>query len=225
MLKPKAFIFDLDGVITDTAEFHFLAWKNLADNMGITIDRQFNETLKGVSRMDSLDRILVYGEKANIYTPEEKERFATEKNDAYKELVETMSPKDILPNILPLLVHLKNEKIKVGLASASKNAFRVIELLEVGAYFDYIADASKIANSKPAPDVFLDVMNYFGLEGKDCIGVEDAGAGIESIKAAKMLAVGIGHEKDLPGADLLFKSTSDIDFDAIIKVYTEKYEV
>ncbi len=221
MTIPKAFIFDLDGVITDTAEFHFIAWKNLAKKLGITIDRAFNETLKGVSRMDSLDRILAFGNCQDQYSIEQKEVFATEKNDAYKTLVETMSPIDILPNILPLLKHLKQQQIKVGLASASKNAFRVIDLLEVGVYFDYIADAAQIENSKPAPDVFLDVMDHFWLESKDCIGVEDAGAGIEAIKAANMFAVGIGKESDLPGADLIFSSTSELDFESIIKAYNK----
>lgn len=221
MTMPKAFIFDLDGVITDTAEFHFKAWKELGKKIGITVDLALNETLKGVSRMDSLERILAHGAKTNAFSPEEKEILATEKNEAYKELVETMSPKDILPNILQLLKRLKEEQIKIGLASASKNAFRVIELLEIGEYFDYIADAALIENSKPAPDVFLDVMMHFGLNPQDCIGVEDAGAGIVAIKAAHMFAVGIGKESDLPGTDLLFNNTKEIDFDKIIEAYKD----
>ncbi|MBC7959401.1 MAG: beta-phosphoglucomutase, partial [Vallitaleaceae bacterium] len=216
-----AFIFDLDGVITDTAEFHYLAWKQLAAKMGITMDRAFNENLKGVSRMDSLELILALGKKTGFYTLEEKEAFATEKNEAYKVLVETMTPEYILPNILPLLQRLKSEGIQVGLASASKNAFRVIELLQAGQYFDYIADAAKIANSKPAPDVFLDVMHHFKLESNECIGIEDAGAGIVAIKAANMFAVGIGKERDLPGSDLLFESTAKMDFDTIVKAFQE----
>lgn len=219
MRLPKAFIFDLDGVITDTAEFHYLAWKELAEKMGIIIDRTFNESLKGVGRMDSLEGIIAYGGKTGKYSQQEKEDLAADKNEAYKKLVETMGPENVLPNILHLLNRLKQEAILVGLASASKNAFRVIELLEVGDYFDYIADASKIIHSKPAPDVFLDVMNHFGLKNEECIGIEDAGAGIEAIKAANMFAVGIGKKTDLPKADLIFESTNEINYDAIISAY------
>lgn len=219
---PKAFIFDLDGVITDTAEYHYLAWKNLAATLGIQIDRAFNENLKGVSREESFERILVHGGKSDRFTPEEKAKYAYEKNEEYKRLIKQVTPNDVLPGIVVLLDALKDNGIHIGLASASKNAFEVIDRLELEDYFEYIADAAKIENSKPAPDVFLDVMNHFGLSAKDCIGVEDAQAGIEAIKKAGMYAVGIGKSKDLVGADLVFDKTNDIDLDVIIRHYMEK---
>lgn len=219
MKIPKAFIFDLDGVITDTAEYHYQAWKNLSEKLGITIDRKFNENLKGVSRMDSLNRILEHGGKLSDFTEDDKVKLATEKNEAYKLLINSITPNDVLPKILDLLETLRNNNIKIGLASASKNAFKVVELLKIGEYFDYIADAAKIENSKPAPDVFLDVMKYFDLESRDCVGIEDAQAGIEAIKTADMLAVGIGKATDLIGADLIFTSTDEVDFEAIITKY------
>ncbi len=216
---PKAFIFDLDGVITDTAEYHYMAWKNLAVGLGITIDRAFNENLKGVSREESFERILIYGGKSNQYTPEEKARYAFEKNEEYKRLIKQVTPSDVLPGIIPLLDDLKNNGIRIGLASASKNAFDVIDRLELEDYFDYIADASKIVNSKPSPEVFLNVMDYFGMSPKDCIGIEDAQAGIEAIKSAGMFAVGIGKSSDLIGADLIFDKTNDIELDVIMHKY------
>ena len=164
-----AFIFDLDGVITDTAEYHYLAWKELANKIGIEIDREFNETLKGVSRMESLERILVHGNKQN------------DKNMYYVSLIENITPKDILPGISKLLENIKSNNIKIGLASASKNANMVLNNLKLVNYFDFIADASKCKNSKPAPDIFLMALKGLNVEAKNCIGIEDAYSGIEAI--------------------------------------------
>ena len=169
-----AFIFDLDGVITDTAEYHYLAWKELANKIGIEIDREFNETLKGVSRMESLERILVHGNKKNDFTIEEKEKMANDKNMYYVSLIENITPKDILPGISKLLENIKSNNIKIGLASASKNANMVLNNLKLVNYFDFIADASKCKNSKPAPDIFLMALKGLNVEAKNCIGIEDA---------------------------------------------------
>jgi beta-phosphoglucomutase len=166
--------------------------------------------------MGSLERILTYGNKADVYTNEEKVRLANEKNKAYVDLVSKITKEDVLPNILSLLQSLRNKNIKIGLASASENAFEVIDRLGIRHYFDYIADATKIPNSKPAPDVFLDVMHGFGFESTECIGIEDAQAGIEAIKAANMFAVGIGKKSELIGADIIFENTEKMTFDLVV---------
>ncbi|WP_020560004.1 beta-phosphoglucomutase [Thiofilum flexile] len=224
MNKPTAFIFDLDGVITDTAHYHFLAWQALAQSIGIDFDAAFNENLKGVGRMESLELILQKGNKANAYTLVEKEAMATQKNEHYKELIVKMTPDEVLPKIPELLQRLQQSQVKIGLASASKNAFTVLGCLKMLGDFDYVADAAKIPNSKPAPDVFLDVAKHFGLDSKYCIGVEDAAAGVESIHRAGMFAVGIGDVSSLGEADILFPNTAAIDVDAIYRAYDQWFK-
>ena len=199
----EAFIFDLDGVITDTAYYHYLAWKELGNKIGIEIDEEFNETLKGISRIESLERMLVFGNKENQFTQEEKLQLATEKNEDYKELIKRITPNDILPGIIELLEEAKNNKIKIGLASASKNAIPVLNSLGVIEYFDFIADASKCKNSKPAPDIFLMALNGLNVEAKNCIGIEDAYSGIEAINTSGMYSVGVGDKKTLKNANFI----------------------
>ncbi len=220
-MEPKAFIFDLDGVITDTAEYHYQAWKKLTRELGFDMDREFNENLKGVSRMASLDLLLKKGGIEDKYTEEEKVELATKKNEDYKDLILQMTPDEVLPGISNMLAELKRRGIKIGLASASKNAMTVLKQLEMTDDFEYVADAAKIKHSKPAPDVFLDVANAFEVNPSECIGVEDAQAGIEAIKAAGMFAVAVGDEH-LEGMDLLYKKTADFDVDAIIAAYNKR---
>ena len=159
----EAFIFDLDGVITDSAKYHYLAWKELGQKLGIQIDEEFNESLKGISRVESLERILIYGNKQNKFTVEEKENMANDKNQYYVELIKNISSKDILPGINELLEDIKCNNIKIGLASASKNATMVLEKLGLKEYFDFIADASKCKNSKPNPEIFLMAAKGLGV--------------------------------------------------------------
>lgn len=211
-MKPKAFIFDLDGVITDTAEYHYRAWKALADDLDISFDRTINEQLKGVSRMASLDIILTEGGKQDAYSNLQKEALATKKNDLYKTLINEITPADILPGILDFLNALKEDMIFIGLASASKNAFTVVDLLGIREKFDYIADAAAVKNSKPAPDIFLDVMDHFNLKPEDCVGVEDAEAGVEAIHSAGMIAIGIGGET-LKKSEILLSSTTELKYE------------
>lgn len=200
--KLKAVIFDLDGVITDSARYHYLAWKELADELGIPFDEAYNEKLKGVSRMESLELILKNGNACERYTDEEKEAMAEKKNDNYKELIKQITPNDILPGIMEFLTELKENGIRIALASVSKNAPFIIGQLELETYFDYIADAAAVPNAKPFPDIFLAGMNEFGLSPKECIGVEDARTGIEAIHRAGMKAVGVGTPEEMEEADL-----------------------
>lgn len=201
--KIRAVIFDLDGVITDSARYHYLAWKELADELAIPFDEAYNEKLKGVSRMESLELILANGNACGRYTDAEKEKMAEKKNDNYKELIRQITPADILPGIQNFLDELKGEGIRTALASVSRNALFIIRQLELEPYFDYIADAAKVPNAKPFPDIFLAGMEAFGLGPEECIGVEDARTGIEAIHRAGMKAVGVGTPAEMEEADLL----------------------
>ncbi|QQR90917.1 MAG: beta-phosphoglucomutase [Myxococcales bacterium] len=214
-MSIKAFIFDLDGVITDTAVYHFMAWKKLADELGIAFDEKDNERLKGVSRIRSLEIILEKSDKQ--YSAAEIDTLADIKNEDYKALIRTITPKDILPGVKQAFAWLKSHEIKIGLASASKNAAVVVEALGMTKDFDYIADAAKIKNSKPAPDVFLDVATALKFSPGQCVGIEDAAAGIEAIKTAGMFAVGIGDAKILNQADLIFSAMSHFDPETVLK--------
>ncbi|MEG1504553.1 MAG: beta-phosphoglucomutase [Enterococcus sp.] len=210
----KGVLFDLDGVITDTAEYHYLAWKKLADKLDISIDRQFNEQLKGVSREDSLKLILAHGNRSNNFTEAEFQALAKEKNDNYVEMIQSVSPTDVYPGILELLKDLKKADIKISLASASKNGPFLLEQMALSSYFDGIADPAEIAQGKPAPDIFLLAAKIVGLDAAECIGIEDAQAGIAAIKASGAQPIGVGDAKHL-GTDIPLVAKTDqltIDF-------------
>lgn len=212
--KLKAVIFDLDGVITDSARYHYLAWKELADELGIDFDEEYNEKLKGVSRMESLELILANGNACDKYSMEEKEALATKKNENYKELIKQITPEDTLRGVKPFLEELKANGIKIALASVSKNAPFILNQLQLTEYFDYVADPEKVPNAKPFPDIFLAGMNEFGLKAEECIGVEDAQAGIEAIHRAGMKAIGVGTPEQMKEADLII-STKELSLDKI----------
>lgn len=216
--KLKAVIFDLDGVITDSAHYHYLAWKELADELRIPFDEEYNEKLKGVSRMESLELILMNGDACDKYTQEEKVAMAEKKNDNYKELIKQITPNDILPGILPFLKVLKAEGIRIALASVSKNAPFIINQLQLNEYFDYIADAASVPNAKPFPDIFLAGRDEFKLESCECIGVEDAKTGIEAIHRAGMKAIGVGTPDQMTEADIL-TTTDQLDLDEIRRIF------
>jgi len=211
MIKLQAVIFDLDGVITDTANIHFAAWKKLTDEINVYFDREINELLKGVDRMSSLEMILKNSKKqyTKQYTYEEKLSLTDRKNNYYRNLLETITADSILPGALNTLKLLKNLKIKTGLASASKNAFLIIDKLGISKYFDYIADASKIKKGKPDPEIFLTTADNLKVRSEECMGVEDSEAGIKAIKATCMYALGIGDSNILKDADYVIKSLED----------------
>jgi beta-phosphoglucomutase len=203
----KAVVFDLDGVITDTAHYHYLAWKRLADSVGAPFDEAFNEQLKGVDRMGSLELILARAPRA--WTPEEKLALADAKNRHYQELIATMTPEDLLPGALRALEEARAAGLKVGLASVSKNAFTVLDRLGIRDRFDDVVDAATIRNSKPHPEIFLTAAEHLGVAPRDCLGVEDAAAGVASIKDAGMFAVGVGSPAVLYRADRVIPSMRD----------------
>lgn len=218
----KGVLFDLDGVITDTAEYHFLAWKKLADDLGISIDREFNERLKGVSREDSLTLILEHGNKQDDINTEQFSQLAKEKNKNYVEMIQAISPKDIYPGILELLTDLKNNGIKIALASASKNGPLLLDKMEISHFFDAIVDPASLAAGKPAPDIFLAAASAVDINIKEAIGIEDAAAGVQAIKASGALPIGVGEAKDLGDDIALVPDTSHLSFSYLTTVWQGK---
>lgn len=204
-MKPQAIIFDLDGVITDTAHLHFLAWKQIADETGIVIDEAFNERLKGISRNESLCRILQHGGKEGVFTDAECLQLAARKNALYVHALRQLTTDSVLPGIRALLTSLHELQIPVGLASVSLNAPAILQALEIADFFDFCADAAHISRSKPDPEIFLAACNGLGGRPDACIGIEDAQAGIDAINACGMHSVGIGP--GLTGAELHLPST------------------
>jgi len=215
----KGVLFDLDGVITDTAEFHYRAWKKLGEEIGISIDRNFNEQLKGVSREDSLTLLLAYGKKENDFSNEEFAALAKRKNEYYLEMIQEITPADVFPGIVPLLTELKKAGIKIALASASKNGPLLLDKMQLTDYFDAIADPSKVASGKPAPDIFLLAAKEIGLEATDCLGIEDAKAGIQAIIASGAYPVGVGRKEDLREDIPIVADTSSLTLDYLQHVW------
>jgi beta-phosphoglucomutase len=213
MSRFKAVIFDLDGVITDTAHYHYLAWKRLAESQGVHFDHAFNENLKGIDRMGSLDLILA--SSSRVYTPAEKLALADEKNLHYQELIATMSATDLLPGAVEALDAVRAAGLRIGLASVSKNAFTVLERLGITDKFDYVVDAATIARGKPDPEIFLKAARELSVAPVDCLGVEDAVAGVASIKSAGMYALGIGDPAVLTQADVVIPSLSQFKLAAL----------
>lgn len=209
----KGFAFDLDGVIADTARFHGQAWHQLADKVGTEWTPELADSLKGVSRMDSLELILKTGGHENDYTQEEKEALATEKNDNYIKLVETLTPADILPGMKNLLDELKDNGYHIVLASASKNAPKVLKYLQITDYFEGIVDPAKLSHGKPDPEIYSEAAKLMNLPANQVAGLEDAQAGVESINRAGEVSIGFGAS--LKDAAVKFDDTSEVSLAAI----------
>ena len=202
----KAFIFDLDGVIVDTAKYHYLAWKELADELGFEFSEEHNEQLKGVSRVDSLEILLGIG---NIHlSAERKETLLEEKNKQYLAFIDKMGAEEILPGIQKVLHFLKDNNILFSLGSASKNAKLILKSLNLIDLFDAIVDGNDVNLAKPDPEVFLIAAKKLGKEPQECIVIEDAVAGIKGAKNANMISVGIGDKKNLNEADFVLEDTN-----------------
>ncbi|MEX3617993.1 beta-phosphoglucomutase [Paenibacillus glucanolyticus] len=218
----KAVIFDLDGVITDTAEYHYQAWKATATELGIPFTREFNENLKGVSRMDSLMLLLSQAETPVNYSEGELVQLADRKNKLYVELIETITPADLLPGVTEFVADIRAAGLKTAIASASKNAIAVLTRLGVMDQFDVIVDVTKLTNNKPDPEIFLTAAAQLGVEPADCIGVEDAASGVDAIKGAGMFAVAIGNAAHFPHADIVLDSTSQLNFQELAQKFEGK---
>ncbi|PWG71604.1 beta-phosphoglucomutase [Enterobacter mori] len=198
----KAVVFDLDGVITDTAPLHFLAWRSVAQEIGITIDEAFNEQLKGISRMDSLQRILRHGGKEGTFDDKQCLALAGKKNDLYVQSLASLTHDSLLPGIREVLADIRAAKINIGLASVSLNAPGILLALGIHKAFDFCADVSRITCSKPDPEIFLAACAGLNVRPEEAIGIEDAAAGVEAINAAGMLSVGIGPGLNHAGLQL-----------------------
>lgn len=204
----KGIIFDLDGVICHTDDYHYRAWKSLADSLGIYFDEKINNRLRGVSRMESLDIILEKADKS--YSQDEKEVFANEKNKLYKFLLEEMSEKDLDIKVKSSLDALKIKGYKLAIGSSSKNAKLILKKLGLENFFDVIVDGNDIKYSKPDKEVFEKAGIKLGLEASDCLVVEDAASGVEAAKNAKMAVAGIGAAAELENLDYVLTSFDNL---------------
>lgn len=209
MSQPiKAALFDLDGVIVDTAKYHYLAWKKLAEGLGLPFDEHTNERLKGVSRMASLEIILESSPKQ--YTQAEKDAMAESKNANYVEMIKGLKPEEVLPGMPKFLKDLRGAGIKTSICSASKNAVMILENLQLIGEFDTIVSGNDTTRSKPDPEVFQIASDRLGIGPAECVVFEDAFAGVEAGKAAKMRTVGIGSAQVLHNADVVYGDTSQV---------------
>jgi beta-phosphoglucomutase len=211
----EAVIFDLDGVITDTAEHHFHAWQRLASEVSLPFDRELNQRLKGVSRMESLQIIL--DNAGRTESLQDRVRLADRKNAYFRELIESITPDDLLPGIGDLLADLRAQGIRTAIASMSHNVWDVVRRLGIEAMVDVIVDPASIVKGKPDPEIFLVAAERLGIRFEDCVGIEDARVGIEAIKAARMIAVGVGP--DLPMADWSVTDTDELTVDALASLF------
>jgi beta-phosphoglucomutase len=207
MQKPQGIIFDLDGVLTDTSEYHYQAWKHLADDEHIPFTREENDAhLRGVGRRESLAYII----RGHHYTEDQIQEMMARKNQYYTVLIEHMTPAELVPGGRDLLQEIHSQGIKTAIASASKNCLTVLQHLEIVDLFDGIADGNSIANSKPAPDIFVYAAGLIHLPVTVCLGVEDADAGIEAIKTAGMEALAIGPRERFHRPDAVLPSLEHV---------------
>lgn len=209
MSKTKGVIFDLDGVIVDTAKFHFLAWRKMANDLGFDIDHQQNEKLKGVSRAHSLQQILQWGNKT--VADQEFERLMDAKNEDYLSRISGMSEQDLLPGVKKFMEYLSERKIPYAVGSASRNARPILKSLKVYDRFTAIVDGNDVTRAKPDPEVFLIAADKLAIPPEQCIVFEDSEAGVEAAGRAGMICVGIGEKEILGNADYIFPDFTAID--------------
>jgi len=207
-MKRKGFIFDLDGVIVDTAKYHFLAWKNLAKSLGFDFTETQNEQLKGVSRVESLKKILAWGETS--VSEDKFQELMTLKNTEYLGYINKMDDSEILPDVPRVLDFLKDVNQGVALGSASKNARVILEKVHILSKFEAIVDGNDVTKAKPDPEVFLNAANALNIAPEDCVVFEDSVAGVQAANAANMISIGIGSQDVLHEADYIFNDFTEI---------------
>ncbi|AUC74328.1 beta-phosphoglucomutase [Olleya sp. Bg11-27] len=208
-MNKKGFIFDLDGVIVDTAKYHFLAWQNLAKSIGIDFTHEQNEQLKGVSRVKSLEKILEWGNKTIS-----EELFASlmgKKNEEYLSFIDKMTDEEVLPDVPKILAYLIAQKQPISLGSASKNARPILEKVNLLSKFDAIVDGNDVSKAKPDPEVFLIAAQHLNMKPEDCIVFEDSVAGVQAANSANMISIGIGERNVLHEADYIFSNFTEIE--------------
>ena len=208
-------IFDLDGVVVDTAKYHFLAWKRIAEEIGVSFTKEYNEKLKGVSRMHSLEIILEAG--GVEASEDEKLKLATRKNEWFVDYLNKMSPEEILPGVLHFIEQLKSKDIKVALGSASKNAKRALQNIGLMECFEVIIDGTMVSKAKPDPEVFLAAAKALDLPSENCLVFEDAVAGVQAAHNGGMKCVGVGDPEILYEAELVISSFEKLSWDDLTK--------
>ena len=216
-MRIKACLFDLDGVVVDTAKYHYIAWKEMAAELGFDFTEKQNELLKGVSRMRSLDILLGIG-KINL-TDTEKLLLAENKNNRYLEYVRQMTEEEILPGVSEFLDELREQGIQIALGSASKNAPLILDRIQLMEKFDAIVDGNAVSKAKPDPEVFLRCAELLGVEPVTCLVFEDAQAGIEAARNGGMQVIGVGSPENLSLADHYIPGFEKLDFDLLSKWY------
>lgn len=214
----EAVIFDMDGVLTETSKQHYLAWKHLAKDLNFEITEKINEQVKGISRLESLDIVLSAGNMVDKYTATEKLQLADKKNLIYQSLIKEFTKDNLADGALLILKVLRENGIKIALASVSKNAEFLLEAMEIKDYFDVVVDPSEVVQGKPAPDIFIMAAQKLGVEPKNCIGIEDAFAGVEAIKRAGMKPIGIGNKEVLHNCDVVFDNLTKVDISVLRNV-------
>ena len=207
-MTRKGFIFDLDGVIVDTAKYHFLAWKNLANSLGIDFTKEQNEQLKGVSRINSLEKILNWGNQT--VSADEFQKLLVQKNEEYLEYITKMDESEILPDTEKILDFLIQNNQGIALGSASKNAVPILEKINLLSKFECIVDGNSVIKGKPNPEVFLKAADGLQVPPTECIVFEDSIAGIQAANAADMISIGIGEQNVLYEADYVFKDFTEL---------------
>lgn len=217
-MTKKAFIFDLDGVIVDTAKYHFLAWQNLANGLDISFSEEQNEQLKGVSRVRSLEKILEWGNKT--ISEQEFTALMAKKNEEYLNYIETMDTSEVLPDVPRVLDYLLTKDQAVALGSASKNARIILDKVLLKEKFQAIVDGTNVSKAKPDPEVFLIGAQKLGIEPENCVVFEDSVAGIQAANTANMVSIGIGDPKVLHEADYIFKDFTEIKEEFINQLVT-----
>lgn len=216
----KGFIFDLDGVIVDTAKYHYLAWKKLADQLGFELTHEHNERFKGVSRQRCLEILLDIGSITS--TQEQFDSWMMEKNIDYLEYIDKMNESEVLSDVPKILEYLKEKNIPIALGSASKNARPILEKVKLLHFFNAIVDGNNVTKAKPDPQVFLIAAEELKVQPENCIVFEDAIAGIQAANNAKMVSIGIGNAKILSNADYNFKDFTEIDLDFLDGLIKER---
>lgn len=214
----EAVIFDMDGVLTETSKQHYLAWKHLTKDLNFEITEKINEQVKGISRLESLDIVLSAGNMVDKYTATEKLQLADKKNLIYQSLIKEFTKDNLADGALLILKVLRENGIKIALASVSKNAEFLLEAMEIKDYFDVVVDPSEVVQGKPAPDIFIMAAQKLGVEPKNCIGIEDAFAGVEAIKRAGMKPIGIGNKEVLHNCDVVFDNLTKVDMSVLRNV-------
>lgn len=209
MEKIKACIFDLDGVLVNTAKYHYLAWRRLAKELNFEFTQKDNERLKGVSRMDSLNILLEIGHK--VFDEKTKEKLAAKKNSWYADYITKMTEDEILPGVKEFLSLLRNKGYKIALGSVSKNSMAILNSINLKDYFHVTIDGNKITKAKPDPEVFLKAAEELGIPPKECVVFEDAVAGIKAAKCAGMYSIGVGSPEILKEADKVISGFKDVD--------------